>query len=60
MDKFADLNARVMKEQRLREIQERLDRMVLEGRLGYDPETGEYIRLSENDGPFGSVEETGD
>ncbi len=59
-DKFAELNERVAREQRLQKIQERLDRMVLEGKLGYDPETGEYIRLSANDGLFGSVEDTED
>ena len=58
VEKFAALNERVAREQRLKEIQERLDRMVLDGKLGYDPETGEYIRLSKNDGLFGSAEET--
>ena len=54
--KFAALNERVAREQRLKEIQERLDWMVLGGKLEYVPETGEYIRLSEHDGLFGSNE----
>jgi hypothetical protein len=43
--KFADLNERVSREHRRPMIRETLDQMVLNGELGYDPETGEYINL---------------
>jgi hypothetical protein len=47
-DKFADLNEQVVREQLRARIRETLDQMVLEGELGYDPETGEYTRLFED------------
>jgi len=44
-DKFTALNEQVAKEQLRTRIRETLDQMVLDGELGYVPETGEYINL---------------
>ena len=46
--KLLDLNASVSTELRKARIRELVDQMVLEGQLGYDPETDEYWRLPEN------------
>ena len=43
--KLTNLNERVGKEQRRARIKESLDQMVLDGKLGHDPETGEYWTL---------------
>ncbi len=49
-DKFANLNTGVRKELRKAAIRDSLDQLVLDGRLGYDPETGKYWRLPTEDG----------
>ncbi len=48
--KLLDLNASVSKELRKARLRELVDQMVLDGELGYDPETGEYWLLPD-DGP---------
>jgi hypothetical protein len=48
-DKFTALNEQVAREYRRAQIREALDQMVLNGELGYDPETGEYINLMGDD-----------
>jgi hypothetical protein len=44
-DKFTAMNEHVARDLRRAQIREALDQMVLDGKLGYDPETGEYINL---------------
>jgi len=56
VETFVGLNERVARELRREELRQRLNQMVLDGKLGYVPEMGEYIRLSENDGLFGRIE----
>ncbi len=54
--KFADLNEHVAKEHRRAMLREAMDRMVLNGELGYVPATGEYWTLPafyEGDGDEG-------
>ena len=46
--KLLDLNASVSKELRKTQLRELVDRMVLDGQLGYDPETDEYWLLPED------------
>ena len=48
--KLLDLNASVSKELRKAQLRELVDQMVLDGELGYDPETDKYWLLPE-DGP---------
>jgi len=47
--KFANLNVQVAKGQHRARIREALDEMVLKGELGYEPETGEYWLLPEDE-----------
>ena len=44
-DKFTALNEHVAEEHRRARIREAIDQMVLEGKLGHNPETGEYWTL---------------
>ncbi len=46
-DKFARLNEEVAREQRRTQIRDAVDSLVLEGKLGYDPERDVYWRLPE-------------
>ena len=55
-DKITSLNARVRKDLRKAGIRHSLDQMVLDGKLGYDPETDEYWRLP-TQGAGGTVEQ---
>ena len=52
--KLVDLNASVSKELRKARIRELVDQMVLDGELGYNPETDEYWLLPE-DGDSGGA-----
>lgn len=45
--KLMELNAGVSKELRKAQLRVLVDQMVLQGQLGYDPETDEYWRLPE-------------
>jgi hypothetical protein len=45
-----DVNASVSKELKKAQLRELVDQMVLDGELGYDPETDEYWPLPEDRG----------